>query len=277
MGKPEREAAFAQPAAYQEAPPPSYHATAGSSSGMPPPPQPQPQPQQYAAPRFGPVPGPAPKTRTFPPAFNVYKTGFLSKTYVLGEHQNQPLYAITNHAWSGPDVTLHTGPDKDAPPLASVSEGWLSKSADIMLPPLPGRDASNAVEKVESGGSLSRTWEFAIESDAVGGRRERFEWRPSRGDKVKALGGHSQGYKLVRLDGPPGAGPSADTSDGKEIVAVWTPAGYSASKLMTFQFLNSGNTGVLGERWALMAVITALLGHDVMRKRRSSAAAGGGA
>ncbi|RYP68828.1 hypothetical protein DL771_006446 [Monosporascus sp. 5C6A] len=63
--------------------------------------------------------------RQFPLAFYLYSTGLGGRKYVLGEHKNQPLYAVTTHAgWSGKaDTVLHSGPSPDAPPLATANGG----------------------------------------------------------------------------------------------------------------------------------------------------------
>ncbi|CRK46581.1 hypothetical protein BN1723_007139 [Verticillium longisporum] len=108
---------------------------------------------------------------------------------------------------------------------------------------------------------------------------EEFQWRRSRGDAVANLGGRGYGWKLVRMAGgpPPGAdqqwkraGFAAGAhrgSDGAEVVAVWSEMGYSMSKALRFAFLGTGLTGLLGERWAIMAVMTAMGLFE--RERRS--------
>jgi hypothetical protein len=94
---------------------------------------------------------------------------------------------------------------------------------------------------------------------------EQFEWRQSHGDEVKALDEWHWGLKLVRLnnekpDEGGGKGKnrkSGESSDGKEIVAVWADTGkLSMSKIGKFQFLGSGATGELGECWAIMAIVS---------------------
>jgi hypothetical protein len=46
----------------------------------------------------------------------------------------------------------------------------------------------------------------------------------------------------------------------------------SMSKILSFRFLSSGANGALGERWAVMAVITALAIWDKERKARHNSA-----
>lgn len=59
------------------------------------------------------------------------------------------------------------------------------------------------------------------------------------------------------------------SSDGREIVAVWAGAGMaSVSKVLRFRFLGTGADGSLGDRWAIMAVASALAIWN--RDRRSN-------
>jgi hypothetical protein len=80
------------------------------------------------------------------------------------------------------------------------------------------------------------------------------------------LGGHYYGWKLVRMSrGAPGGGNMAfapggfKDSRGNEVVAAWTMGdGRSLTKVAHFRFMGTGLTGLLGERWAIMMVITGL-------------------
>ncbi|KAH7161544.1 hypothetical protein EDB81DRAFT_925073 [Dactylonectria macrodidyma] len=179
----------------------------------------------------------------FPPSFNLYRGGFFSSSYKLGQHKNQPLYVFSYHSgWSStPPVLLHSGPDTSYPQLASASWRSFSSSFFVELPAAPSFGA---------------------------GRRTHENWRHSRGDAVKSLGGRLYGYKLVRLaQGPPrsrGTGNGGDMnfvdSAGKEIVAAWAGSRGSSTKEgeAKFRFMGTGLTGLLGERWAIMAVVTFL-------------------
>ncbi|KAI1257037.1 hypothetical protein MGN70_000075 [Eutypa lata] len=235
-------------------------------------------------------------SRQFPPSFGLYVDSVLSRKFVLGEHQSQPLYAVSVHVgWSGqPSTVLHNGPSTKHPPLAAADASTFGSSSTVDLPPLPQQEQQQQQqERLKSAGGLcfNKKMRFAVE---VGGHRETFEWRHSRGPEVAALGGSHAGWKLVRLstDAPDGGGGGgggaatfvqggAKSSDGLEVVAVWANARMSLTKQLQFQFLGSGAGGILGERWALMAVITALRMWDQERRRksrsRSGAAAGGGA
>lgn len=98
-------------------------------------------------------------------------------------------------------------------------------------------------------------------------RAESFEWRRSNSPAVAGLGGRSQGWKLVRLSSevlpPPGRSGLTAAGDGHEVVAVCAHAVMSLSKLWKFAFAGTGASGVLGERWAVMAVVTGLMIWDL--------------
>jgi hypothetical protein len=147
---------------------------------------------------------------------------------------------------------------------------FMSASFEVELPPVPGSGAPLAREVIEPVGShsgLGTGYSFAIEVGPGGnGPRERFEWRRSRGDVIASLGGHYYGWKLVRMNqGAPGGGNTAFApggfrdSRGNEVVAAWTMGdGRSLTKVAHFRFMGTGLTGLLGERWAIMVVITGL-------------------
>ena len=112
---------------------------------------------------------------------------------------------------------------------------------------------------------FSRTHSFEVEVGVGGGRmvRERFEWRSSRGAEVKDVGGSHRGHKLVR-------------ANGGEVVATYAEWSMSMTKQLGFQFVGSGAAGVLGERWAVMAVISALALHVQEKRRRAAASSSSG-
>lgn len=212
----------------------------------------------------------------FPPSFSLYKTGWGSKHYFLGQPGAPPIYAVSLHTgWSGkPDIILHNGPTEGDPPLATSSKVTLSRAAAVTLPPSPGSPGRASEERVEvsSGGFGRPVLSFSIEVEGTG-RRERFERRHSSGDEVRALGGRSSGWKLVALAADrPAGGPNSGpvSSDGKEVVAVWATEHLRLHKGFRFRFLGTGASGSLGERWATMAVISALRGWDRARKAQNS-------
>ncbi|OIW33113.1 hypothetical protein CONLIGDRAFT_628045 [Coniochaeta ligniaria NRRL 30616] len=226
----------------ESAPPPQYSETAveaGSSSSS-----------------AGPVAG---LYRPFPPAFTAhYQKKLLTTVFFLGEDAARPLYAVKIPGWRTSTVDLHNGPGVDDPLLASARDGgrW-GCHAQITLPPLPGAASGSAssVEPMHSSTGLTKsTFSFAVEvsGEKQATHRENFEWRSSRGKDIPGLEKAGRGWVLVRLGG--GAG-----NETPEVVAYWGhTSGWSLRKGHRFQFLNSGLTGELGERWAVMAVITAL-------------------
>jgi hypothetical protein len=202
--------------------------------------------------------------RQFPPEFNLYSANILGRTFNLGEHQNAPIYVVSIHTgWSGhPDVMLHTTTNANSPPLATANFKTFTNDTTIKLPPLNPR--SQPTETTLKGSMFMRTWSFSIEVLGPNNqlRSEPFEWRHSRGDDVNTLGSvWGTGWKLVRK---PGQGGDA------EVVAVFTEGKVSFSKKMSFKFVHAGETGALGERWAVMAVISAMAIWEKNRRSKNT-------
>jgi len=198
----------------------------------------------------------------YPNTFNLYRPSLKHPhTYVLGQHENQPVYAVTTNTVfsSQPDVVLHGGPGEENHVTASYNIKRFSLDRFVELAPLlsGGNGSSSAIERVRRS---FRTFSFEVEVGSADGRlrRERFEWRRTRGSDFPGVGLKLFGHKLVRLGGGGGDGPRA--SDGGEIVALCSGPGsaYTGSKVFKFEFVGSGASGGLGERWATMAVITGL-------------------
>ncbi|RYO77330.1 hypothetical protein DL766_009721 [Monosporascus sp. MC13-8B] len=205
--------------------------------------------------------------RQFPPAFYLYSTGLGGRKYVLGEHKNKPLYAVTTHTgWSGKaDTVLHSGPSPGAPPLATAAGGnTVVSSVDVDLPGAAQGSSSSSRERMKPAGFGYVHRSMRFEMDVGGGRREAFEWRHSSGPEVGALGGSHSGWKLVQLGG----------EGGEEVVAAWAGIRMNPTKKFAFQFLGTGLIGVLGERWAVMAVITAVRMWGREAKKRGGVAGG---
>ncbi|KAH7142590.1 hypothetical protein B0J13DRAFT_555821 [Dactylonectria estremocensis] len=214
--------------------------------------------------------GPSPYSR-LPLAFNIYHKGWTSKTYYLGEHEEQIRLTVTLHTQFGhkkPFLILHDGNNPDGPILGTVTkESLMNAHTTITVPGRPGSSFNPISEHL--GCNIALTYfTFTFSFDVGIGkdtRRERFEWRSSRGGEVKALDKWSWGWKLVRLGAGEGSGGSrsersaGETSDGKQIVAVWAEnSKWTMSKCGKFHFIGAGSTGELGEEWAFMAVMTAL-------------------
>ncbi|KAI0418737.1 hypothetical protein F5X98DRAFT_362962 [Xylaria grammica] len=234
----------------------------------------------------------------FPRTFAVYTQS--PRHYVLGESQSAPRYAVSTHSSlsSRPDVVIHSGVSQDTPPLATVDHEPFSRSASITLPARAGSRFPVAHEPLASVGPFTRLMSFSIETTPSGRGREHFEWRHSSGGEVEALGGRHSGWKLVRVSAPDkpqphrrpalaakkhhaGANANANananalgtSSDGKEVVAVWAAANLSVSKALRFRFIGSGADGSLGDRWAAMAVASALAIWHRDRRSRSAGSA----
>ncbi|KAI1635865.1 hypothetical protein F4809DRAFT_663545 [Biscogniauxia mediterranea] len=220
--------------------------------------------------------GPSTSTSTsvrskFPPALNAYVHQKLtSTTFHLGETQDAPLFAGELHSgWSGkPEALLRAGPGERDPVLATASaeNKWTARNVVVMAG--NGRPGEMARIEVTTHYKL-RNSNASFAMDVGPGkdrRREEFEWRYSGGSEIKGLEGERWGWKLVRLSEDTGAGggersarPAGSTSDGKEVVAVWTHnASWSMKKAFKFQFLGSGLTGVLGDRWAAAVLVSAI-------------------
>ncbi|KAI0883997.1 uncharacterized protein GGS22DRAFT_166621 [Annulohypoxylon maeteangense] len=199
-----------------------------------------------------------------------------SRMMYLGEHAEQPFFAVTTHTGlSGkPMLEMHAGPTGSEPIIATAgaqSRFCSGKTTVVKLIPgggyLESSTETTTFNVKETYVKRHVTYPFSIEVGLGKDTRvENFEWRGSSGEEVKGLDKSSwRGYKLVRLGsdslGPGGERASRSTgasSDGKEVVAVYTANGsFSRNKVFKFQFLESGATGVLGEKFALAAVITA--------------------
>nr|KMM71611.1 hypothetical protein CPAG_07914 [Coccidioides posadasii RMSCC 3488] len=193
-----------------------------------------------------------------------------------------------------PCVVLYNGPSDKDPALAVVSEqkGWNLKSpiSVITLPPLtpssgPGLnltidpaaqgDTSSVTEIMRASVLTDRktvVFRFSIEVGRDGFRRERFEWRKLKTDDpdyakraVKLLRFRSSPTSASSKDGSGAASFEGNGSDGwgdgceVEVVAVfeWKPV-WSMNKPFNIRFMGSGKTGELGDRWAVMAIITGM-------------------
>ncbi|KAI8624054.1 hypothetical protein F5Y19DRAFT_341316 [Xylariaceae sp. FL1651] len=225
--------------------------------------------------------------RQFPPAFSMYREDFWGKRYFIGQSRDCPLYAVVLHSGfsTESELVLHANVSGNSPPMATVDGILFSNSVSIVLPPRPGSQLPRAEEILEFYGSFTRVRSFSIETNAPSlnshvGSRERFEWRHSSGPEVGSLGGQFSGWKLVRLSSNSSHVPDPQnpprregdvfgrSSDGSEIVAVWAWSSWSMPEVLHFKFLGSGADGSLGDRWAIMAVISALAIWNKERKQK---------
>ncbi|KAI0453337.1 hypothetical protein F5B21DRAFT_479666 [Xylaria acuta] len=210
----------------------------------------------------------------FPPTLNAYLKMAFTKTFHLGEKKEAPSFAVRMHSGftKNPELVLYNGPSEKDPILATATHESVWKSTTTLLT-VPARegvlhdDESQGV-KMHCHWSLKHK-SYTFRADVGVGketRREEFEWRSSHGNEVRELDGYKWGWKLVRLSSEPlGSGggratrASGSTSDGLEVVAVWAHNNsMSMSKAFKFQFMGSALNGMLGERGAALALISAL-------------------
>ncbi|KAI2605570.1 hypothetical protein GGR54DRAFT_644324 [Hypoxylon sp. NC1633] len=238
-----------------EAPPPPYSLCPGESvagsiataSVRKTPVVARPRPRE-AAPPVGPL----------PPSWNLYHTLSVGRVLMLGPHEHEPLLAVSRHMgwWTGqPDIVLHRGPSDTLPPLAAGMGGVRgARHSIIVLPPMPGSmlDSSQELllrveEKADWPPQVRFRFVIEVGFDPNQWRREAFEWRHS--------------HESSQLEAP-------RSSDGCEIVAVWAYARLSMTKVLRFRFIGNGAAGVFGERWALMAAMTALRMYQRQQRSR---------
>jgi len=225
-------------------------------------------------------PGPPPGPREFPNSFNVYRAR-TGNGFSLGPHRRAPLYSGALHtAFSKlPDVVLHAGPAATRQNMwADVDFRRLGAPFVVVgLPPLDGHDdGSGRAEEHAIGAPL--LWRFRVETGLGPGRggagaarprprREEFEWRFVTHARV-GVDPVGPGWRLIRLAQEAPEGVARDTwldgrertqaPDGTEVVAHWVNISKGYTKVGKFEFIGSGAEGLLGERWRLMAVVTAL-------------------
>jgi hypothetical protein len=243
----------------------------------------------------------------FPSSFSVSrapKSSSWSKTkiYHLGTPDAPQLYTCKEVvAWSGKTtISLHTGTTAESDPIAgSASESAWRNDTTVTIP-IPTASATSPSTGTEINEPLRKhtsltheTWDFVCPIDSDGKRQvEKFEWRRSHGDETASLrdGKSTYGWKLIRLHSnneseflSSDSQVSGHSSDGKEIVAVWTDdsltwfRGYEKGVVGKFEFIGSGADGGLGEQWKLFAVVSALhmrqVGLQQAQSTGSSAAA----
>ncbi|CAI4215541.1 unnamed protein product [Parascedosporium putredinis] len=130
--------------------------------------------------------------------------------------------------------TLTIGIRKDTPPIYAVSR-HLAASDKPVLMLHSGPDATYPVMAAMDRVPLTRDRPVMLPAAGVSADYGR---RPA-GTQFNPAGGLS-------------------SREGAEIVAAWGPHGLSSSKAGMFEFIGTGASGMLGERWAVMAVISAL-------------------
>lgn len=227
--------------------------------------------------------GPAHTNCLFPTQFSLYSR---SAGTFIGEHMNQPLFAVTwdndhkNRATSSPTVTLHSADSVKSEALAtSLDENWERERWIVMLPSKPELmtlDSEVVVRKIQ-GKKFAYT--FSMETGGgKTGRMEHFQWQTaSSTPALQRLGGSHLGWELSRLTGENHS--SQFNRDGHEVLAVCAEPGlgYFRKRWKTM-FLGAGRDSTLGRQWEIMVVITSLALHDwnwkQLRKIHRGGAAG---
>ncbi|KAI1135949.1 hypothetical protein F5Y05DRAFT_392479 [Hypoxylon sp. FL0543] len=216
----------------------------------------------------------------FPASWTLYFTLSISRTLTVGSHEVGPLFAVSRHPgwWTGkPDLVLHCGPHSAFRPFAAGIGGvGIGRHSVIVLPPLPGSGQDFSQEllmRVDGENAAHVRFRFAIEVGTGSGewRREIFEWQHCHQGVVGMfLDGAKSGWKLVHLPTPEDdIAEESQSNSRQEIVAVWAYAKVSMTKVLRFRYLGSGATGILGQRWNVMAAMTALRMYQRQQKNRN--------
>lgn len=246
-----------------------------STSAVPP----GPEPQRFLNPiNMSPFLSPY---RQFPPDMNAYLQWNMNllRAFHIGDNSCRKLYTVSTYSGASstgpgiPCLIVHNGPSEKDPALATVREekGWnmLSRNSIITLPPDPADPGRGETTELMVGeapnGKPDLVFCFSVEVNApkgaggAGGRiREDFEWRRMGQEE---LNGFKNGYRLFRLrPGQPssllGGGLSGDHVAEAVAEAMFKSA-TSVIKPFCMSFLGSGLDGKLGDRWEVLAIITA--------------------
>ncbi|KAM0706731.1 hypothetical protein Q7P35_006061 [Cladosporium inversicolor] len=211
-------------------------------------------------------------------------------------NQPQTSYKVSlPNGFYGSMILDYTSPKSTSPLARASPEG--RRGYDVLL---PGSIAAESLRRQ----SRKNKWVFALPV-GIDGEVETFEWRRSRRAEIKQLGASWRGWKLVRMGrnsrGQHNAAEyleedeeslpryssedekheradsvhESDESGEDEIVAVWAKTGCwtSLHDVGEFAFHGSGAGGELGQRFAVMAVMTALcIWQKAMRDQATAGA-----
>ncbi|ETS82449.1 hypothetical protein PFICI_04325 [Pestalotiopsis fici W106-1] len=196
-----------------------------------------------------------------PTRLSLYRSAHgLGNHYVIGEHREDPLLAVTTHSGFGraPDVVLHSGPAKDSAMLAGVDSNVLvhSTTAKLRLPGSPTATEEKTVEIAQQGGAHR----FVVQDESR--QPVTFEWLPHAETKTSLLGdSRVLHWELVRYAGT-GAGKDGaevQSDEDKQVVATWAnESSMSLSKVLSLEFLVDATRITTRDSWVVMALITAL-------------------
>lgn len=199
-----------------------------------------------------------------PAKLDAYYQIKLTRTYHLGEDTNTKLFAISNYAGKGisskspdrPCVVIHNGADAETPALAVAGEekGWTLQSL-VSIVTLPGVvDTKPLTELMHTSILDDRetvVHRFSIEVGQPGQfRRENFEWRRMAKNEMED---YKNSWKLIRLSidgGGSDHGSTVATAGWKSMISITKP--------FSFRLADVALGSQLGDRWAIMALATAL-------------------
>lgn len=212
---------------------------------------------------------------SFPKDLGFYHASGAMRDMVIARSADDPhpMHYISMHNGfsSKPTIVLHSGSSESSPVLGYADLSSWSSSTDLVLGDtspsfaIPshtgGGDGVQTHVKLEKEGFVSLVYWFMYKVPSTG-QTEKFEWRRSSGNEVKALRGKSHGMKLVRL------------STG-EVVAAWTLPNTVHTKKGKMSFM-ARDRAALGTEFELAVVLSILALIEKGRRRASGAAAGGG-
>ncbi|KND92422.1 hypothetical protein TOPH_03029 [Tolypocladium ophioglossoides CBS 100239] len=185
----------------------------------------------------------------FPNSFLLfYDVTWTKLSLQLAMDRSRPMYLFNlPKGWHG-DMVMYDGPSLDSRPIATATnEGTFGYKSFITIPPpYPGLPPFESELEITRKKSPIETYTFAAPvGKGAKLQLECFSWVSSTGQEVRGLGQWLRGWKLVRSG-----------QKGGEVLAVWADASMRLSKAAKFEFMNSGASGVLGDTWALMAVVS---------------------
>ncbi|KAI1170437.1 hypothetical protein F4777DRAFT_118075 [Nemania sp. FL0916] len=198
----------------------------------------------------------------FPTELNLY---FPSGSFFLGLSVTQPLYSLSvDHRQFTPpevEIVLRAGPDRESPTLATLNirgndvRIWAPKQAEVDLSPF-------SISTFPPTGRLGTGYGTYVFTVPVLGsdQSEEYAWTHSSVPDILQVKTHWTLSRKQSGNDASGSGsrPSGAPRARDETVATLSFKKDSRSKIGTIKFEGSGATGELGDRWALVTILTAL-------------------
>ncbi|KAI1777409.1 hypothetical protein F4818DRAFT_410255 [Hypoxylon cercidicola] len=199
----------------------------------------------------------------------------LNTEFCLGETPDKLLFRVDRGKLSdrGPVQALYIGPGTNILSLGRLDQisylPFNGHVGTIEITTPRNLEERSTVNLRYFGGLHPIRWCFSMAVPDGPQQRvvEQFEWRSSRGREIRAIDPGAEGYKLVRMRSTGGHGGRrnhraiGESSDGKEIVAVWLTNhahGEEGKTPFKFQLLESGRDGILGKHFGFVALMSAL-------------------